>query len=509
MASASSKSILSPFHWSLVSGTVRWPDGQPADGVELKALVMVGGQGVTLEKVKTDNNGTYQLQFPKNADSATINCLGLADKNSIWHFADPINDLDASQKSRQILGLKKLTKSLAEADWLLVAKKKTKLVSTKVTVKSRNADNALSEISARYYRTPWAERNHKAVIEELLDLEKKYRGETAALNALRLVMDWTSDLPDKSSVAAHAMAVHSLSMHYLSHPHLDSVMPHLSYQFRLNESVDFLKLIQKESPHAQVKASALLFQSRFLAEQIESWRLLAQNNWKVEGFDEIPKDRQLALKQLIADMRKLDPAASRKQIAELVAELKKAYGKLKSQQFISNIQSFRQRRYRLESMESFSDLADRVLFRVMKLRPGQVIEDFVGKDVNGKKFKLSDFRGKVVLLMFSADWCGPCKQAYPENREFVKKYKGRAFQLISVMADRKAETVARAKADGEITWLTTWDGERGPIATKWNISTLPTFFIVDHTGVIRSTNSTSKSRSAMIEKLVMQAEKKK
>ena len=112
-----------------------------------------------------------------------------------------------------------------------------------------------------------------------------------------------------------------------------------------------------------------------------------------------------------------------------------------------------------------------------------------------------------MVLMFSANWCGPCKAMYPEIRQLVKDYEDRPFQMISVMGDRKAETVSAAIGAGDITWLTTWDGESGPIATKWNISSWPTVFIMDHRGVIRSTGSDSKARKALIEKLVKQAER--
>ena len=61
--------------------------------------------------------------------------------------------------------------------------------------------------------------------------------------------------------------------------------------------------------------------------------------------------------------------------------------------------------------------------------------DFSLKDENGKTVKLSDYRGKVVLLNFWATWCGPCKVEIPWFMEFEQQYKDKGFAVLGVAMD--------------------------------------------------------------------------
>lgn len=487
-----------------VSGTVRWPDGRGAVGLEVTGSVMAGGVGIVLNHSWTDSNGEYQLQLPVNA-SPSISCFGGRDKDSIWHYADPSNDLDASQKTLQLLGLKKLSSSVEGADWTLV-KKIDRGRPAKASVKALASEHALHEIASRFYRTRVDDRDLEAAISEFFELEEMYRGERAAFNALRMTLRWTNGSSETRK--NYQEAIRRLKEHYLDYPELDGVMSELSRQFDLEGSAKFLELVEKNSSHPQVIASSLLNQMRLLAYQIRSRDFLVQTEWKVEGLEKIPTSDQLEVTRLVANLKKLNPQDLENRIENISKRIKRNYSNLKAEKFVSNINSFNQRRYRPDDLETFGALADRIIFRVSRLRPGKTVEDFEGTSIDGEKFKLSDYRGQVVMLMFSANWCGPCKAMYPENRELVTNLKDRPFQLISVMGDHQADTVSGAIESGDITWLTTWDGERGPISTKWNITGWPTVFVIDHLGVIRSTESDARTRSSLIEKLIKKAEQK-
>ena len=65
--------------------------------------------------------------------------------------------------------------------------------------------------------------------------------------------------------------------------------------------------------------------------------------------------------------------------------------------------------------------------------------NYVLKDVDNKNVKLSDFKGKVILLDFWATWCGPCKVEIPWFIEFQERYGKSGFQVIGISADDTRE----------------------------------------------------------------------
>ena len=61
--------------------------------------------------------------------------------------------------------------------------------------------------------------------------------------------------------------------------------------------------------------------------------------------------------------------------------------------------------------------------------------DFTLKDAGGATVKLSDYKGKVVLLNFWATWCGPCKMEIPEFVEAYSRYRDRGFVILGVLSE--------------------------------------------------------------------------
>jgi peroxiredoxin len=125
-------------------------------------------------------------------------------------------------------------------------------------------------------------------------------------------------------------------------------------------------------------------------------------------------------------------------------------------------------------------------------RVGKVTPDIVGKDLDGVEFKLSDYRGKVVVLYFSGDWCGPCRSEYPYQRLMLELYKDQPFTILSVNSDT-LDVAKKAKAEKNLNYRSWWDGNqkettKGPIATGWNVVGWPTIYLIDHTGTIRFVN---------------------
>jgi peroxiredoxin len=151
---------------------------------------------------------------------------------------------------------------------------------------------------------------------------------------------------------------------------------------------------------------------------------------------------------------------------------------------------------------TFAQLAEAELKALRSIGTGKTAPDIEAADVDGHVFKLSDYRGKVVVLSFSGSWCGPCRAQYPHERELVSRLKDRPFALLSVNTDEK-ETLSKAIAAGEITWKCWWDGGlMGPICKAWNVYGYPTVFVIDAKGVIRRRNLRGQALDACVDELL-------
>jgi thiol-disulfide isomerase/thioredoxin len=142
------------------------------------------------------------------------------------------------------------------------------------------------------------------------------------------------------------------------------------------------------------------------------------------------------------------------------------------------------------------------------LRIGQIAPEIRGEDLSGAKFSLSDYRGKVVLLVFWASWCGPCMAAIPHEKELVERFKGRPFVLIGVNGDG-GTNAAKVVSEHQIPWRSFSNegrGPDGPIAVDWNVRAWPAVFVLDPTGVIRYRSLRGEQLGDPLEKLVSAAE---
>lgn len=123
---------------------------------------------------------------------------------------------------------------------------------------------------------------------------------------------------------------------------------------------------------------------------------------------------------------------------------------------------------------------------VKEAKTRKTAPDFTLKDVNGKPVKLSDYKGKVVLLNFWATWCGPCKIEIPWFKEFETTYKNQGFAVLGVaMDDEGWEVVKPYLKDKEVNYRVVVGTEQVSVLYG-DVESLPTTFIIDREGRIAS-----------------------
>jgi peroxiredoxin len=129
-------------------------------------------------------------------------------------------------------------------------------------------------------------------------------------------------------------------------------------------------------------------------------------------------------------------------------------------------------------------------FMIKSLSVGRVAPEISGYDLYGEPFRLSQYRGKIVTLIFSGDWCGICRSDYPFTRELLEKFGSAPVVVLGVDSSTNLDAALRAKRDNGLTYRSWWDGDgvrnnHGPIATTWNVVGWPTVYVIDAQGVIR------------------------
>jgi peroxiredoxin len=110
--------------------------------------------------------------------------------------------------------------------------------------------------------------------------------------------------------------------------------------------------------------------------------------------------------------------------------------------------------------------------------------DFALKDATGATVKLSDYKGKVVLLNFWATWCGPCKIEIPWFMDFEKAYKDRAFAVIGVSMDEDGWDAVKPYIDQHKVNYRVVLGNDQVSQLFGAIDSLPTTIIIDREGRI-------------------------
>ena len=103
-------------------------------------------------------------------------------------------------------------------------------------------------------------------------------------------------------------------------------------------------------------------------------------------------------------------------------------------------------------------------------------------DVNGKKYRIADFRGKYVLLDFWANYCGACIGAFPHIGKLQQQYADQ-LTVISISVD-KIDTWKNSPHQKEITWhsLNDGGGHWGGIAGSYDIMAMPTYILISPDG---------------------------
>jgi hypothetical protein len=221
----------------------------------------------------------------------------------------------------------------------------------------------------------------------LAEVAEKHPNDPAAFDAWLWAVKNGRPLPGGKE-GAFAKAKRILARDYLMDPRVGPITRALWIDEFDPATVGTLRDMMAKNPSKSVQAQAAFtlarvlhrragfaefFRTKATPEQVASWE-------KAYG------------KEAVADLKRSDPAALRKEHEELLERI------LADKDYAATVKD------RGEAKVTLGELAERELFALRHLQPGKPAPEIEGEDIDGVKFKLSDYRGKVVLLDFWGHW---------------------------------------------------------------------------------------------------------
>lgn len=347
-------------------------------------------------------------------------------------------------------------------------------------------------------------------VPKLLKFEEQHRGTTVGLMALRKIIHLAAGggLVKDPAFQGRRSATERFK-HYYEHPLLIDMMKSLNIGENDPELLSFLRRLAEDK-----KAPAALrnFSKYFLAEYLLDSRDKYENKKsRLQELNSGEKPRYLLEKENLKESFALYPAQVEiqkyEQEAIFILNTLTGFQLPHRQPVIKRIDPHgtlvELDVEKTKTARLLTAKAAGLLFKENHLLPGKPAPELAVKLVTDRVWTLKEQRGKVTLIQFSFKGCGPCELMYPYLKQIQETYPEKV-SILTIMCDDTIEPSHEYLQSGKINWDVHWDGYRGPLATKWNVTGFPSLYIINQEGQFVSPRVRNELIQPVVEELLVE-----